>query len=80
MKKDSTPKLPSYEAAITELENIVNQLESGSLPLEASLSAYQKGAELIKLCQKALTEAEQQVRILSEDNQLVPFAKEENNS
>jgi exodeoxyribonuclease VII small subunit len=79
MKKNSPSTNSNYEAAISELEAIVNQMESGSLPLEQSLSAYKRGAELIKLCQKVLTEAEQQVRILSEDNQLSPFTQEENN-
>jgi exodeoxyribonuclease VII small subunit len=79
MKKDSTSTAVNYEAAITELEAIVNQMESGNLPLAESLSAYKRGAELIKLCQHALTEAEQQVRILSESNQLTPFTQEENN-
>jgi exodeoxyribonuclease VII small subunit len=79
MKKNSPSTNSNYEAAISELEAIVNQMESGSLPLEQSLSAYKRGAELIKLCQKALIEAEQQVRILSEDNQLSPFTQEENN-
>jgi len=79
MKKDSPTTAVNYEAAITELEAIVNQMESGNLPLEQSLSSYKRGAELIKLCQQALTEAEQQVRILSEGNQLIPFIQEENN-
>jgi exodeoxyribonuclease VII small subunit len=79
MKKNSPSTNSNYEAAISELEAIVNQMESGSLPLEQSLSAYKRGAELIKLCQNALIEAEQQVRILSEDNQLSPFTQEENN-
>lgn len=79
MKKNSPTTAVNYEAAITELEAIVNQMESGNLPLEQSLSSYKRGAELIKLCQQALTEAEQQVRILSEGNQLIPFIQEENN-
>lgn len=79
MKKDLPSTDTNYEAAITELEAIVNQLESGGLALEQSLSAYKRGAELIKLCQKALSDAEQQVRILSEDQQLSPFNLEDNN-
>ncbi|HEY0563840.1 MAG TPA: exodeoxyribonuclease VII small subunit [Methylophilus sp.] len=63
----------TYESAITELESIINQMESGQLPLEQSLSAYKRGAELIKLCQQSLTEAEQQVRILNENGVLKPF-------
>lgn len=63
----------TYESAIIELESIINQMESGQLPLEQSLSAYKRGAELIKLCQQSLTEAEQQVRILNESGVLKPF-------
>jgi exodeoxyribonuclease VII small subunit len=79
MKKASPTTAVNYEAAMAELETIVNQMESGNLPLEQSLSSYKRGAELIKLCQQALTEAEQQVRILSEGNQLIPFTQEEIN-
>ncbi len=62
-----------YESAIAELESIVTQLESGQLQLEQSLAAYQRGAELLKLCQQSLTDAEQQVSILTEANTLAPY-------
>ena len=62
-----------YESAIAELESIVTQLESGQLQLEKSLSVYQRGAELLKLCQQSLADAEQQVSILTEANTLVPY-------
>ena len=62
-----------YESAIAELESIVTQLESGQLQLEQSLAAYQRGAELLKLCQQSLADAEQQVSILTEANTLVPY-------
>ncbi len=74
MQKDNTA--PSYEAAIAELESIVHQLESENLPLEQSLSAYKRGAELLKICQQALTDAEQEVRIVSEANKLTTFSPE----
>lgn len=64
---------PNYESAIAELETIVTQLESSQLPLEQSLAAYQRGAELLKQCQQSLTNAEQQVRILTETNTLVDY-------
>jgi len=63
-----------YESAIAELESIVTQLESGQLQLEQSLAAYQRGAELLKLCQQSLADAEQQVSILSEANTLAPYS------
>lgn len=69
----STSKPLHYESAIAELESIVTQLESSQLPLEQSLAAYQRGAELLKLCQQSLTNAEQKISILTEANTLVPY-------
>lgn len=70
MQNKSKETTPNYEAAIAELETIVSQMESENLTLEQSLSAHKRGAELLKICQQSLTEAEQQVRIVSETNQL----------
>lgn len=64
----------TFEEAMTELESIVSRMESGQLPLEQSLSAYKRGAELLQFCQKALADVEQQVRLLTEANQLQPFS------
>lgn len=64
---------PNYEQAFSELEQIVSQMESGQLPLEASLAAYKRGNLLLELCQKSLAEIEQQVKILNERQQLTPF-------
>lgn len=64
---------PSFETAIAELEAIVSQMESGNLPLEQALNAYQRGASLLHICQQTLSNAEQQVRILSETNKLSAF-------
>jgi exodeoxyribonuclease VII small subunit len=69
----ATNKKPSYESAIAELESIVTQLESGQLPLEQSLAVYQRGAELIKLCQQSLADIEQKVSILTEANTLATY-------
>lgn len=57
----------SYEAAMAELETLVASMESGELPLEASLAAYRRGAELVKYCQQVLERVEQQVRVLDGD-------------
>ena len=43
-----------YEQAITELESIVNLLESGELTLEDSMKMFEKGVGLVKLCNKKL--------------------------
>ncbi|TAL57094.1 exodeoxyribonuclease VII small subunit [Pandoraea sp.] len=58
---------PSYEAALAELEQLVGRMESGELGLEASLTAYRRGAELVKYCQGMLARVEQQVKVLEND-------------
>lgn len=55
---------PSFEASMAELENIVAQLESGELSLEASLKLFERGIELTRLSQATLEHAEQKVKIL----------------
>lgn len=70
------PKAPTFEAALAELEKLVAGMESGQLSLEESLAAYKRGMELLKLCQQQLQDAEQQVRVLTEANQLEPFPTE----
>lgn len=54
----------NFEAATTELERIVAEMESGQLTLDQSLASYQRGAELLQFCQSALNAAQQQVQIL----------------
>ncbi len=63
----------NFENALKELESIVAQMESNQLPLEESLSAFRRGTELLQVCQKKLSEVEQQVRILNDANQLQPY-------
>ena len=52
------------EKALTELEEIVAQLEAGDLPLEKSLKQFERGVRLSRECQAALKETEQKVQIL----------------
>jgi exodeoxyribonuclease VII small subunit len=68
-----TIKPQTFESALAELEAIVAEMEAGQLPLEKSLMAYKRGAELLHFCQSALQDAQQQVRIL-EDGVLKNFA------
>ena len=49
---------------MTELNELVAQMETGQLPLEASVTAYQRGTELIQYCTSQLEKVEQQVKIL----------------
>lgn len=54
----------SFEAALQELESIVQTLEGGATPLEDSLQAYERGMGLLNYCQATLGQAEQKIRIL----------------
>jgi exodeoxyribonuclease VII small subunit len=62
----------SFENAIAELETIVREMEDGKLPLDGALERYQRGVDLVRLCQSALNAAEQKVQIL-EDGLLRDF-------
>jgi exodeoxyribonuclease VII small subunit len=66
----------SFEAALAELEEIVGRMEGGELPLQASLAAYKRGAELLAYCQAALKDAQQQVQVL-EKGMLQPLSPDE---
>ena len=68
----------SLEAALAELEKIVSSMEEGQLPLERSLAAYKRGADLLKYCQSALQDAQQQVKVL-EDGILKDFKSDDRN-
>ena len=57
-------KPASFEAALQELERIVQAMESGDTPLEESLANYERGMVLLKQCQEQLAGAEQKIRML----------------
>ena len=76
MTIDNPPPAPSFEQALSELEALVNSLESGDLSLEASLAVFERGVGLARTCQQTLDEAEQRVKILtakSAEAELEPF-------
>lgn len=65
-----------YEAAVVELETLVERLEQGDISLEESLKLYERGVLLTRDCQEALKAAEQKVQMLiqqSGENTLVDF-------
>jgi exodeoxyribonuclease VII small subunit len=64
MTRRTSAQPANFEAATTELERIVADMESGQLTLAQSLASYQRGAELLQFCQAALNAAQQQVQIL----------------
>ena len=62
----------TYEAALAELERLVQAMEAGQLPLDQLLDSYKRGAELLTFCRSRLDAVEQQVKVL-EDGQLRPW-------
>ena len=61
----TTPATPKdFEAALAVLDGRVEKMESGQLPLEESLVAYQRGTELLKFCEGLLKDAEQKIKVL----------------
>ena len=54
----------TYEAALQELEGLVQRMESGQIPLDELLTGYQRGATLLKICRDKLAAVEQQVKLL----------------
>jgi exodeoxyribonuclease VII small subunit len=60
----AAPVTPDFEASLAELETIVERLEQGDLSLDDSLKQFERGVQLTRACQTALTQAEQKVEIL----------------
>ena len=68
-KKDSVSgKDLSFEKALSMLEDIAAELESGTLGLEDSLEKYEKGIKYARLCQSRLKEAERKIEILQKSD------------
>ncbi|HEY8410685.1 MAG TPA: exodeoxyribonuclease VII small subunit [Pyrinomonadaceae bacterium] len=59
----------TFEASLEALERIVQQLESGDLPLEKSLELFEQGIRLSRECQERLSQAERRIEVLLRDNQ-----------
>jgi exodeoxyribonuclease VII small subunit len=55
---------PPFEAALEQLEAIVDRLEQGDLPLEDALRAFEAGVALTRRCAKQLTDAERRIEVL----------------
>ncbi len=68
----AAPLPTTYEAALSELEALVGQLESGQMPLDQLLSGYQRGAALLAFCKDKLKAVEDQIQVL-DGGQLKPW-------
>lgn len=75
----SSKKSIDLEKSLSELEAIVEELESGDLPLEKAMQKFEQGIKLTRGCQSALKDAEQKVEILMKSaggENLQPFENE----
>lgn len=83
MSEDSGVTIADFETSLNELETLVRELEQGDLPLEKSLTAFERGVRLTRHCQQALRQAEQRVEELVQDGEgnleTRPFKTEDDN-
>lgn len=72
---------PSFEKALGNLEQIVEELEEGDLTLEETIKKFEEGIKLSRLCEKKLAAAQKKVSILTRDEngklKEKPFAGED---
>jgi exodeoxyribonuclease VII small subunit len=66
----------NFEGAMDRLEKIVEQMESGKLPLEDLIVRYEEGMNLVKICQGRLANAEQKIEIIARNSAGKPVVKE----
>ena len=63
-----------FEAALAELEELVGKMEAGSLSLEESLAAFERGIKLTRECQSALRSAELRIKALTQEGDELDLA------
>ena len=59
-----TKKAFSFEQALEELQTIVTAMEAGNVSLDESLGLYERGVELVRLCNQRLDEAQQRISVV----------------
>lgn len=63
----AVPREPaSYEQALTELDQLLQRMEAGQLPLDQLLDGYRRGADLLAWCRQRLQAVEEQVKLLDD--------------
>ena len=60
-----------FEAAVDELESIINRIESGELELDESMSLHKRGQVLLRICRERLEAAEQELKTVSLDDEVL---------
>ena len=66
----------NFEGAMDRLDKIVEQMESGKLPLEDLIVRYEEGMNLVRICQERLANAEQKIEIIARNSAGKPVVKE----
>ena len=66
----------NFESAMDRLETIVEEMESGKLPLEDLIVRYEEGMNLVKICQERLANAEQKIEIIARNSAGKTIVKE----
>lgn len=78
--KENQYETLTFEEALKRLEEVVQKLEDGDVPLEEAIDLFQEGMALSKRCSQQLDKAEQRIEMLIEENgewTKKPFAPEE---
>ncbi len=77
MSAKPKPAVPetNFETAMDRLEAIVEQMESGKLPLEELIVRYEEGMNMVKVCQERLATAEQKIEIIARNSAGKPVVK-----
>ncbi|MBI1880978.1 MAG: exodeoxyribonuclease VII small subunit [Chloroflexi bacterium] len=69
-------EMMSFEQAYRELEETVQKLEAGNLPLEEAIALYQRGMALAQYCNQQLDTAELRIKTLAPSGELIDFEEE----
>ena len=77
---EATDAKPSFESALTQLETIVESMESGDVPLAELLAKFEEGSKLLKVCESRLKDAELKIELLKKHKDGVAFTKFETTS
>jgi exodeoxyribonuclease VII small subunit len=68
MAKEKKPTDQNFEALLKRLEEVLDSLEHGDLPLEQALAAFEEGVGLVRACHAKLDEVERRVELLLKDD------------
>ncbi len=77
---ETTEAKPSFESALTQLETIVESMESGDVPLAELLAKFEEGNKLLKVCESRLKDAELKIELLKKQKDGVAFTPFETSS